>query len=46
MITCPRITEQTGHALATEIVEGVFPPVAEYDNEYSMCHLRHSVFYG
>ena len=41
MITCPRITEQTGHVLATENVAGVFPPVAEYDNEYSICHLRH-----
>ena len=34
--TCPRITEQTGHVLETEIVAGVFPPVAKDDNEYSI----------
>ena len=36
VITCPRITEQTVHVLETEIVAGVFPPVAEDDNEYSI----------
>ena len=36
MITCPRITEQTGHVLETEIVAEVFPPVAEDDNDYSI----------
>ena len=30
------ITEQTGHVLETEIVAGVFPSVAEDDNEYSI----------
>ena len=39
VITCPRITEHTGHALETEIVARVFPPVAEDDNE--LCHLWH-----
>ena len=36
VITCPRITEQTGHVLETEIVAEVFPPVAEDDNDYSI----------
>ena len=36
VINCPRIAEQTGHVLVTEIVAGVFPPVAEDDNEYSI----------
>ena len=35
MITCPRITEQTGHVLETEIIAEVFP-VAEDDNGYSI----------
>ena len=35
VITCPRITEQTGHVLETEIVAEVFP-VAEDDNDYSI----------
>ena len=34
MITRPRKTEQTGHVLETEIVAGVFPPVAEDNTEY------------
>ena len=34
MITCRRLTEQTGHVLEMEIV--VFPLVAEDDNEYSI----------
>ena len=36
MITCPRITEQTGHVLETEIVAEVFPLVEEDDNENSI----------
>ena len=33
MITHLRKTEQTGHALETEIVAGIFPPVSEYNTE-------------
>ena len=36
VITCPRITEQTGHVLETEIVAEVFSLVEEDDNEYSI----------
>ena len=36
VITCPRITEQTGHVLETEIVAEVFPPVAADHNDYSI----------
>ena len=36
MITHPRKTEQTGCVLETEIVAGVFPPVAEDNAEYSI----------
>ena len=36
MITRLRKTEQTGHVLETEIVAGVFPPVAEDNTEYSI----------
>ena len=36
VITCPRITEQTGHVLETVIVAEVFPPVAGDDNDYSI----------
>ena len=36
MITRPRITEQTGYEPETEIIAGVFPPVAEEHNEYGI----------
>ena len=36
LITCLRLTEQTGHVPEMEINPGVFPPVAEDNNEYSI----------
>ena len=36
MITPPRKTEQTGHGPQTEIIAGVFPPVAEDNTECSV----------
>ena len=46
VITCPRITEQTGHVLETEIVAEVFPLVEEDDNEYNIVPFSACVFYG
>ena len=36
VITRLRKTDQTGHVLETEIVAGIFPPVAEDNTEYSI----------
>ena len=36
MITRQRKTEQTGHVLKTEIVAGLYLPVAEATTEYSI----------